>query len=842
MKLFFLMLMVSAAACAENASGILKVFPDSRAIIIEAAEIYAVLDRDLRGGDVNLFTVTVNDGSADLRGKVEYVKAERKIRFIPDFKLSPGQNYRVTISGEIRDCMGKKLGNDYSWYFAIGRDLDYGKMISDLAAKVTAEIQVETAETVAGSTYEAFSVLEVTPGDGSDEISVTQVASIRFNKPVASESVNKYTVILRGSGEVVDSRLELSDRNRVVSVFPQKPLIPSTSYMINISNLITSSDKEGLEKGLVTVFRTVERGVESPLTVTRTYPIDGDKEIDPASKISIFFNEALNPETVNRLSVQIKSGEKPIWAKNFLTEDKKCLIIQAENTLPLNSEILIKVKRNLKSESQNNLNQDFSFSFTTAPALKLVSAPVIRETHEVNANQEFQAIDRIEEEKAEKSRNKVVPADAYSVPRLLGSYPTPRAVGVPVDSSLHFRFNKPLNPETVNGFNFLLLLKEEPVSAKILYDETDWDVKFTPDEPLEYSQEYWVVIMSGVRDRVGNQLASIYRYAFMTQVPPDVTPPSILNIYPPNGQIRVGSKPVLSASFNEPLDQKTLNSFTVILNDGKFNLPGNISYSSEKNEIYFKPVRELTSGEWYVFALTTAVRDKAGNELAEPVKTRFLVGDPPDKTAPALLAISPADGSVIRQAKPVISFTFSERVRTEQITPFNFNLKNEAGDYIPGRLEYSNQSNRLIYKLQSDLPCGKYLLKCNFPVCDEAGNQAVIQNDCNFEIAERDSKLTIFNIYPLTGGKVKPDESIYIDFSNDINPVSLNVFTVKLLNDQGKSVSGRIEYQPSVRKAYFYPNNKLESGKHFTLVINPGIQDKLGRKLEHEYKVEFDVE
>jgi len=818
---------------------IISTFPKNKSMNLQVKEIYAISDQFLNKDDINIFTVSVNDGKSDLKGSIKYDDENRKIIFIPQFKLNPKTTYRVMISGEIRSKNVDTIGKDYNWYFTIGKKIDYSKLLKNVSTEKN-DFNIDDSKNTKKAKKETdFEMLSVIPKNLSNDVNTDQIISIRFNKEIDPKSINKYTIILRTPSSIINGRFELSEANKVINFYPENKLDNSTKYTLNISNLLRSVSGNILKDGMITTFSTVEPAIVSPLQITGCYPSNALVNVNPRAKINLFFNCPLNKNTLNRLSVRLTSNNKPIWFDYFLSKDLKSLTIQSSNPMPLNSSIRLTLLPTIKSEDGKKLTSPYILEFHTAESLKLVKAPTIVQKKDYLPK--FKNITTKEEKVDTGIKKRIIPADAFSIPRLLESYPYADQKNIPVDSKFHFRFNKPLKSETVNGFNILLKKGNIPLSGTISYSQKDFLVIFKPDSLLEYNTVYKIILTNRLTDNGGTGLDKLYQFTFMTKSPPDTTPPTIIHYYPQNGQIKLNISPVLSAKFSERISEKSLNSFTVILNDGKYNLPGNISYDPQKNEVFFKPATPLRPAKWYTFSLTPSIRDLAGNKLSNPQKIRFLVGNPPDTTPPIVMSYSPKNGAVIQYTRPKITLAFSEQIISNDANPFNFYLINSSGKFIPGLIEYSSISKRLFFTLLQELPYDSYMLYMNFTVKDLSGNKSVIQKKIKFEIARKNSKLTIYNIYPLYGESISPDEKLSIDFSNEINPISLNPFTLKLLNSEGKAIAGNIKYDSSIRKAYFLPNNKLTKDHNYTLLITNGIQDLKGRTLDREYKVNFNV-
>ncbi len=92
----------------------------------------------------------------------------------------------------------------------------------------------------------------------------------------------------------------------------------------------------------------------------------------------------------------------------------------------------------------------------------------------------------------------------------------------------------------------------------------------------------------------------------------DTTPPEIVD-YAPTGT-KVSIKTDVTATFNEPMNNSTLNNATVIVCNGSGStVTGDITYDSET--VTFDPLRELEYNETYDVTITEGVQDLAGTNL-----------------------------------------------------------------------------------------------------------------------------------------------------------------------------------------------------------------------------------
>ncbi|MFQ5456716.1 MAG: Ig-like domain-containing protein, partial [Nitrospirota bacterium] len=83
--------------------------------------ISATFDKDIEPQTITTKTFTVKKGIVDVEGKVSY--SDRKATFKPLNLLEEKTLYRVILSDEIRDKMGNKMADDYSWSFTTKTDI-----------------------------------------------------------------------------------------------------------------------------------------------------------------------------------------------------------------------------------------------------------------------------------------------------------------------------------------------------------------------------------------------------------------------------------------------------------------------------------------------------------------------------------------------------------------------------------------------------------------------------------------------------------------------------------------------------------------------------------------------
>jgi dipeptidyl aminopeptidase/acylaminoacyl peptidase len=113
-------------------------------------------------------------------------------------------------------------------------------------------------------------------------------------------------------------------------------------------------------------------------------------------------------------------------------------------------------------------------------------------------------------------------------------------------------------------------------------------------------------------------------------VPPDTTPPEVSSTVPTNNATGVSTSAPITATFSEDVDVPSGNSwFTVKSVRTGTLVSGQLSYDATTKTATFRGT--LNRGDGFKATITTEVKDKAGNALAQPYTWQFTTAGPKPK-------------------------------------------------------------------------------------------------------------------------------------------------------------------------------------------------------------------
>ncbi|MBN1190252.1 MAG: Ig-like domain-containing protein [Dehalococcoidales bacterium] len=246
-------------------------------------------------------------------------------------------------------------------------------------------------------------------------------------------------------------------------------------------------------------------------------------------------------------------------------------------------------------------------------------------------------------------------------PGILSITPSDNAVDIPVNSIISATFSEEMDPSSITTDVFILSQGVNKLAGMVTYSGKT--AVFTPSIALETGKTYSARVNRGARDPAGNTMQNDYIWTFTTSTPlnepvktqSDVTPPSITSVSPQSEAEDVDIMTAIEAAFSEIMDVSTITPESMVLGSG---IKGTIQFNG--NTAVFTPAEPLEYGTVYTVRITTEVKDASGNAMADEYIWKFKTLPEPDITAPAVVSVTPLDGSIDMAVGTAITVTFSE--------------------------------------------------------------------------------------------------------------------------------------------------------------------------------------
>jgi hypothetical protein len=161
----------------------------------------------------------------------------------------------------------------------------------------------------------------------------------------------------------------------------------------------------------------------------------------------------------------------------------------------------------------------------------------------------------------------------------------------------------------------------------------------TPSSPLSGGVQYTDSVTTGVTDLAGNPLAAPFTSRFTVES----TPPTA-SVSPADGVSNVPTNTTIQVTFSEAMDASTIIPANVSLKNTSTSavIPTTLSYDAATHiaTLTLNP-GPLSNATQYTVAVTTGVKDVAGNPMATAINSKFTTAPIPDTIAPTIVTRFP---------------------------------------------------------------------------------------------------------------------------------------------------------------------------------------------------------
>jgi YD repeat-containing protein len=320
--------------------------------------------------------------------------------------------------------------------------------------------------------------------------------------------------------------------------------------------------------------------------------------------------------------------------------------------------------------------------------------------------------------------------------------------------------------------------------------------------------------------------------------------PKLLTLSPSLGEDNVGTTAPIMAQFSQSIDPASVTALTFSVSSGGTPILGTYALSAglrgPNTIVTFTPTAPWTPGTVIDVALTTGIRNSAGNPLLTSVFDSFSIGAGPDNTGPSVIGASLGNGLTNVPHSAVINVLFSQPVNPAMLNTNTFTVL-AGGTPISGRISLSNSGlgvNTLATFVQDQLLASDtvYTISLTSGVTDSSGNPLTPSFTSTFRTAAGTpitdvGEPSVDSIMPADDQQQVPlNPTVAVQMDKAINRLTVGPGSFGLSTSQ-VTVEGTTTFTTDQKSWTFTPTAPLEpTTQHFVDVTN-GLRDIAGNRL-----------
>ncbi|HEV2990986.1 MAG TPA: Ig-like domain-containing protein [Candidatus Angelobacter sp.] len=524
-------------------------------------------------------------------------------------------------------------------------------------------------------------VIGISPADQLTGVPINAQVVVRFNKPIDGSSIGQVT--LNGAGNPVVIVPTTTDGQQTLILTPAVPLSANTQYVVTVTGIQDASGNA--MAGTVTAGFTTGAGADfiRPQVVSVS-PADGAVAVPTNAVAQVQFNKRVDQLTVNQTTFQMVPPQgNPITTTVTVSADGQSAVLTPTTSLVPSTTYRINLSNGITDLSGLSLG-GFSAGFTTGTGVQAAGPQVVA----------------------------VSPQNGSS--------------GVPVNAHVVVALNEPVEPLSV-GANAIAVSSGGGTVAGVIGVSNDRKIlTFTPSSLLAASTTYSVVV-GGFADAAGNPATS-FTSSFVTSISttPDQSPLQVRSVNPANGATAVAVNSTVVLTFTGAVDSTTVNSSSInigVTGPNFFFAEIAGSYAVNGSTVTFTPLNPLPGNSTISVRVLGSLLNLVGNS-ANFFSSSFTTTAIADTTAPQVVAVTPADGSINVGLNATVVLTFSKSLNPTTVNGSTFGLLSGSSVPLNAGVTISADNRTVMLNAGTLPPSSVVTVVTSSSVQDLSGNSA----------------------------------------------------------------------------------------------------------------------
>ena len=637
----------------------------------------------------------------------------------------------------------------------------------------------------------APTVIQVSPPNGSTGVAPNPKVTLVFSQYVNPGSVTTSNIrLLQGTTAVPTSVALSSSDGLTVTLTPAALLSPSTTYTVQASGV---TDVVGnLMVPFTSTFTTGTATVSdtTPATPTSSNPTNGATGVPVTSTVSITYNKAINPATVNTSTFLVYQGNYPPWAGGIQLSGTYSVsggTITFTPVSPLAGGVVFGAYVYGVQDLAGNTANTAQISFTTANVADTTPPTVVM----------------------------VSPANGAS--------------NVGRNTQVSITFSKSINPGSINPGTYYsaAVFNGNNLLTNAVSMSTDNRTMYFNAGALPANAVITVILTNDLQDLSGNHLADFWS-RFTTAADELVTTPYVIAQRPVLGATGIPADAPVILFTSAPMDATTVPGALHLAENGQLVAATASTVGNGQTVEYVPNLPFAPSALAQVFFDSTAW-DIYGNSLSAYSGYWYVQSDL-SQAAPVPVSVSPLgyQSSVPRNA--VVDIQFNIALDGSTVNGTNVQLRDSQGNTVSSSVTLRNPNTIRIAPSSTLQPNSSYVTYVFTGLKGADGVAA--QTVSSFYFATGSASDTtlpaVTGITPYNGAThIGINTAVRANFSKMLNPTTVTGTTIQVRNGSNVLPATLTLDTSSYQKVTIVPYAPLPPNTNITIAVS-GVEDQVG--------------
>lgn len=643
-----------------------------------------------------------------------------------------------------------------------------------------------TFTTDSGPDFVHPTVLDTSFDNNQSDVSLAPVFEWVYSEPIDRNSLTDNGVYIWDNQDNlrVPSTYELSADGKRLTLIPSEPLKVLRNYYSYAYYLRDLSGNSATNS-----YRYVNTGLEADEvgpTVVSSLVENDDTGVATNTRLNVRFNEALNPLSVEGVSLTDENGDDVAF-DSMIDRSRTRLSITPKQLLQPMKPYTVSVT-GVTDVSGNSQQEPYTANFTTSDATDIVSGSISR-----------------------------------------WSIPNNGTTGVALNPLLQVTFSEKVDPTTLDTDTMYLWdsSRSRRVPAVVTLSSDRQTATLTLAEVLRANATYYLYVGYSpyLRDSGGNYIGlNNYRY-FYTGNDLDNASPAVSASNFDSGTTDVAVNGRIVLTFDEPLSDACALDQHISLSSANGDEAFIASLSSDRQSVTINASSNMAISTEYTVSIN-GLCDYSGNTIANyTLSFTTSASDAEDTTGPSLVSMTPAHTSTgVATDISTIVFEYDEPLDKRAAPPIT-----GGSITVPG--SYSVSGNTITFVPSIELaPSTRYTASLAYNVPDLSGNTSWGSTRYFDTVTDAEqTSPTVSAISPAPDAvDVDPAQSIVITFSEPMAQSPLNANNIGVFSN-GSLISSSKTRSADGQQLTLSAN--LPANAVVTVVLNDALEDLSGNYL-----------